>query len=143
MSVLEPYVGASEFDQAGERVVEGQRVMQAAGDVFLGWARHEDQLGVERDYYFRQLWDGKGSADIEDMGPRRLREYAWFCGAALALAHARSGDSAMIAGYLGDDDTFDNALATFSKAYADLNESDHAAHDAAIESGAIEAIRDI
>jgi uncharacterized protein (DUF2252 family) len=142
-SALEPYVGASEFDQAGERVVEGQRVMQTAGDVFLGWARHEDSSGIERHYYFRQLWDGKASADIEDMGPKRLRRYAWFCGATLALAHARSGDPALIGGYLGDDDTFDRAIASFASAYADINEADHAAHDAAISSGRIEAIRDI
>ena len=142
-SVLEPYVGVTEYTQAGERVVEGQRVMQATGDIFLGWAHHENRLGIKRDYYFRQLWDGKGSADIEAMGPRRLREYAWFCGATLALAHARSGDPAVIAGYLGDDDTFDSALATFAKAYAGLNEADHAAHDEAITSGRIEARRDI
>ena len=142
-SVLEPYVGASEFDQAGERVVEGQRTMQATGDVFLGWARITALSDTGRDYYFRQLWDGKTSADVEDMGPKRLRKYAWFCGAALALAHARSGDPALIAGYLGDDDTFDRAIASFAAAYADLNEADYAAHDAAISSGRIEAIRDI
>lgn len=142
-SVLEPYVGASEFAQAGERVVEGQRIMQASGDIFLGWARHADASGVERDYYFRQLWDGKGSADIEQMGPKRLRNYAWFCGCALALAHARSGDPALISGYLGEDDTFDQAIASFAEAYADLNETDHAAHDAAIAAGRIEANRDI
>ncbi len=142
-SVLEPYVGASEFDQAGERVVEGQRIMQAAGDVFLGWSRLSDAEGIDRDYYFRQLWDGKGSADIEDMGPKRLRRYAWFCGATLALAHARSGDPALIAGYVGADDTLDRAIGEFAEAYADINEADHAAHDEAIASGRLEAVRDI
>jgi len=94
-SVLEPYLGASRFAEAGQRVVQGQRLLQTTGDIFLGWARYES---VSRprpfDFYFRQLWDGKGSALVEEMGGRRLTAYAETCGATLALAHARSGDAA-------------------------------------------------
>jgi uncharacterized protein (DUF2252 family) len=143
-SVLEAHVGASEFEQSGRRVVEGQRLMQAASDVFLGWARFHSQV-VDRtvDFYFRQLWDGKGSADVAAMDGRALRRYAELCGGALALAHARTGDAAMISGYLGDDKTFDRAIGEFAVAYADLTESDHATHVAAIDRGDIEAIHDL
>ena len=143
-SVLEPYLGSSTFAQHGERVVQGQRVMQAAGDVFLGWARfHSTVLGRTTDFYFRQLWDGKGSADVETMRGRGLRTYGELCGRTLALAHARTGDAAAISGYLGDDESFDEAIATFADGYADLNDSDHRAHLAAIASGDLTAIRDL
>jgi hypothetical protein len=142
--VLEPYLGASEFALSGERVVQGQRLMQSASDVFLGWAQFESPVADRTvDFYFRQLWDGKGSADVDAMGPNRLRIYAEVCGATLALAHGRTGDAAMIAGYLGDDETFDDAISAFATAYADLNERDHAEHVAAIDSGRIEAARDL
>ena len=138
-SVLEPYTAPSEFEP-GERVVIGQRLVQTMGDIFLGWS-HAD--GIRSDtthyFYFRQMWDGKGSVDVESMGGRRLQRYAATCGSVLAIAHARSGDAAMIAGYLGDDDTFDHAVAQFAHAYADLTEADHAAHLAAIASGRVDA----
>jgi uncharacterized protein (DUF2252 family) len=137
-SVLEPYAGASEFDNDGRRVVEGQQLLQAASDILLGWSRHhlEDR---PVDFYFRQLWDGKGAPDVERLGPKRLARYADLCGAALGLAHARAGDAAAITGYLGDDDTFDRAVAKFASAYADINEADHGRHRAAIAQGRIDA----
>ena len=107
-SVLAPYAGAGEYEQQGERVVQGQRVMQAASDPFLGWATGTGARG--REFYVRQLRDMKGSAVIETMPPARLARYGQICGVTLARAHARSGDAAKIAGYLGDDDTFDRAL---------------------------------
>lgn len=138
-SVLEPYAGASEYDFAGERVVRGQRLMQATGDILLGWSRTDpDQDGRVIDFYLRQLWDGKGSADVDRMGPKRLASYAWYCGAALALAHARTGDGAAIHGYLGEESTADELLADFAEQYADLNERDHAAHQDAITDGRIQ-----
>jgi uncharacterized protein (DUF2252 family) len=137
-SVLEPYLGASEFEEAGERVVRGQRLMQATGDIFLGWSRYHRPDGLEVDFYFRQLWDGKGSADVDQMGPKRLKNYAAHCGGALALAHARTGDAATITGYLGDDRAIDHVLADFAERYADLAENDHAAHLQAIASGRID-----
>ncbi len=137
-SVLEPYAGDSGFEQAGERVVRGQRLMQATGDILLGWSRYQREDQGTVDFYFRQLWDGKGSAEVDDMGPNRLKTYAQYCGGALALAHARSGDdAAMISGYLGDDKTADRVFTRFAERYADLNETDHAAHEAAIESGRV------
>ena len=111
--MLEPYAGPSGWSHAGERVVRGQRAMQAAGDVFLGWASFDTPTGRTVDFYFRQLWDGKGSAEVDQMGPKRLRRYADFCGRTLALAHARTGDGVAIAGYLGDDRTIDDAIADF------------------------------
>ncbi len=140
-SVLEPYAGDSGFEQAGERVVRGQRLLQAAGDILLGWSRYEHD-GQTVDFYFRQLWDGKGSIDVDALGPKPLKIYAGHCGAALALAHARTGDAAMLGGYLGTDSAADHALADFGEAYADLNVGDHAAHDAAIRSGRVDAIDD-
>lgn len=104
-SVLEPYLGQSEFDQAGERVVQGQRLMQSTSDVFLGWARYSSpQRTHPFDFYFRQMWDGKGSLVVEQMDRDMLTRYTHACGATLALAHARSGDAACILGYLGDDE---------------------------------------
>jgi uncharacterized protein (DUF2252 family) len=141
-SVLEPFVGASTLEP-GERVVVGQRLMQTMGDILLGWSHYEDPDTDHRDYfYFRQLWDGKGSIDVDELGSGGLRRYAWLCGASLALAHARAGDAAMIAGYLGDSDAFDLAIAQFSEEYADLNELDHAAHADAVAKGSIVAERD-
>ena len=142
-SVLEPHLGDSKYEIHGERVVKGQRLMQASGDIFLGWSRMDRGDGSSSDFYFRQLWDGKGSAAVEDMDADHLAEYGGACGAALALAHARTGDAATISGYLGDDDTFDRAVGRFAERYADLNGHDHAAHLDAIESGRIEAVRDI
>ncbi len=136
-SVLEPFVGASPYDHPGRRVVEGQRMMQAASDVFLGWVNAEGLDGQERHYYVRQLWDGKGSADVERMSPRELSIYASLCGEALARAHARSGDRAAIASYLGKGETFDRALADFAEAYADQNERDFERVSAAADSGEI------
>jgi uncharacterized protein (DUF2252 family) len=142
-SVLEAHLGASQFEP-GERVVVGQRLMQTMGDILLGWSRYEDlEAGSTEYFYFRQLWDGKGSIEVDEMDGKELRQYARLCGAVLALAHARAGDASTIAGYLGNDDTFDRAIAEFSHAYADLNELDHAAHLHAIASGSITAERDI
>ena len=124
-SVLAPYAGAGEYEQQGERVVQGQRVMQAASDPFLGWATGTG--AGTRDFYVRQLRDMKGSAVIEGMPPARLARYGELCGITLARAHARSGYAAKIAGYLGDDDTFDRALERFAVAYADQNDADYAA----------------
>ena len=111
--------------------------MQAAGDIMLGWVRTSDVDDVERDYYVRQLWDAKGSAQIEFMNPTALAFYAGVCGRTLARAHARAGDSVAIAAYLGGSDRFDRALAQFAEAYADQNERDYAAVLEAAESGRI------
>ena len=124
-SVLAPYAGASEYEHQGERVVHGQRLMQAASDAFLGWVTGTGERG--REFYVRQLRDMKGSAEIETMPPARLALYGELCGATLARAHARTGDAAKITGYLGDDDTFDRALERFAVAYADQNDADYAA----------------
>ncbi|WP_308124017.1 DUF2252 domain-containing protein [Mycolicibacterium xanthum] len=141
-SVLEAHLGPSAFHQAGERVVRGQRLMQSSGDIFLGWSRYERPTD-HRDYYFRQLWDGKGSLAVEDMSPKMLQRYAALCGATLAVAHARTGDPAMIAGYVGDDETFDEVIGEFAEAYADITERDYATHCAAIDRGRIAATRDL
>jgi uncharacterized protein (DUF2252 family) len=138
-SVLEPFLGKTKFRNHGQRVVEGQRLTQAASDVLLGWIRHPGLDGEERDFYIRQLWDGKGSALIELMSPATMAVYAQICGWALARAHARSGDAAAMAGYLGSGDSFDRALASFAEAYADQNERDHHALLAAIRSGRVVA----
>jgi Uncharacterized protein conserved in bacteria (DUF2252) len=132
-SVLEGYAGRSRFKQAGRRVVEGQRLMQAASDIFLGWLTAEGPDGVARDFYVRQLWDGKGSAAIESMDPERMRLYGRLCGWTLARAHARSGDRVAIASYLGKGTAFDDAMAGFAEAYAEQNERDYAGFTAAIE----------
>jgi len=123
-SVLEPYVGASPYRNHGRRVVEGQRLMQAASDVFLGWVATKGLDGERRCFYVRQLWDGKGSVEIERMSPPGLTLYASLCGETLARAHARSGDRIAIASYLGKGEAFDKALARFAEAYADQNERD-------------------
>jgi uncharacterized protein (DUF2252 family) len=141
-SVLEPYVGASPYEHPGRRVVEGQRLMQAASDVFLGWVSAEGLDGRQRSFYVRQLWDGKGSADVERMSARDLSVYASLCGEALARAHARSGDRFAIASYLGKGDAFDEAMARFAESYADQNERDYERVAAAAASGEIEARSD-
>lgn len=138
-SVLEPYVGESPYDNHGRRVVEGQRLMQAAGDIFLGWVEVEGFDGRERCFYVRQLWDGKGSADLERMSVRDLGSYAALCGEALARAHARSGDRFAIAAYLGRGDVFDKAMARFAESYADQNERDFERVTAAVAEGEIQA----
>jgi uncharacterized protein (DUF2252 family) len=140
-SVLERFAGRSEFSNQGQRVVEGQRLMQAASDIFLGWM-HEP-LGLDdrraRDLYLRQLWDSKISLDIDGMQASEMALYSKLCGWTLARAHARSGDSLAIAGYLGSSDAFDRAIADFAESYADQNERDHAALLDAIDSGRVEA----
>jgi uncharacterized protein (DUF2252 family) len=130
-SVLAPFAGASEYDNQGRRVVEGQRVMQAASDILLGWLRVNEE-GADRDYYVRQLWDWKTSATVEEMRPRDMRTYGEMCAWALARAHARSGDPIAIGAYLGSGDVFDRALADFAERYADQNERDYAAFAAAV-----------
>jgi len=137
-SVLAPHVGASRFSNQGRRVVEGQRLMQAASDIFLGWIRTTGLDGRERDFYVRQLWDWKVSADVEAMEPETLGAYGRLCGATLARAHARCGDAVAIAAYLGSGDAADRALADFAETYADQNERDHAALLTAIEAGRLE-----
>ena len=127
-SVLEPHLGASAFANHGQRVVEGQRLMQASSDILLGWSRLEETRGgVPRDFYVRQLWDWKVSADFDVATPKELELYAGVCGWTLARAHACSGDRLAIAAYLGKSDVFDRAIAEFAVAYADQNERDHAA----------------
>ncbi len=138
-SVLEPYAGASRYKNHGRRVVEGQRLMQAASDIFLGWCPALGLDGRDRDFYVRQLWDWKRSAEVETLTPRGLDVYARMCGWTLARAHARSGDRVAIASYLGAGDSFDQAIAGFSESYADQGERDHAALVAAIDSGRIAA----
>jgi len=139
-SVLEAHLGASSVANHGQRVVEGQRLMQAAGDTFLGWIHIDAGLdGKGRDFYIRQLWDWKASADLETILPRGLGIYARLCGWTLARAHARSGDRIAIAAYLGGGKVFDDAVAEFSIAYADQNDRDFAALAEAVRSGRIEA----
>ncbi|HWH95135.1 MAG TPA: DUF2252 domain-containing protein [Baekduia sp.] len=138
-SVLEPFLGRSGFSNHGKRVVEGQRLMQAASDLMLGWIRVDGIDGVGRDFYVRQLWDQKGSANVETMGPRTMTAYAQLCGWTLAKAHARSGDPVAIASYLGSGSSFDRALATFAETYADQNERDYAAMREAVDTGRLSA----
>ena len=138
-SVLEPFLGKSAFAKHGQRVVEGQRLTQAASDIMLGWLRVTAYDGVSRDFYVRQLWDGKGSALVEAMDPPAMSMYAGLCGRALAKAHARSGDAIAIASYLGASDSSDRALASFAEAYADQNERDYHALREAVASGRLAA----
>jgi uncharacterized protein (DUF2252 family) len=139
-SVLEPFTGAGRFKQQGRRVVEGQRLMQAASDIFLGWVTATGIDGKQRDFYIRQLWDGKGSAEIESMNPTTMGIYAKLCGWTLARAHARSGDRIAIASYLGKGDGFDRAMCDFAEAYADQNEHDFEEFETAIEKGRLKAV---
>jgi uncharacterized protein (DUF2252 family) len=124
-SVLEPHTEDSPYANHGERVVEGQRLLQASSDILLGWFAAPDIHGVERHFYVRQLWDGKLSPDYEAMGPRELAVFAELCGRTLARAHARSGDPVAISAYLGTGDTFDEAIAEYSLAYARQNDLDY------------------
>jgi uncharacterized protein (DUF2252 family) len=138
-SVLEAHVGASQYRNHGRRVVEGQRLMQAAGDIFLGWCPAVGADGNPRDFYVRQLWDWKLSADVDSMSPFAFELYARLCGWTLARAHARSGDRVAIAAYLGGSDSFDGAIAEFAETYAEQSERDHAALVAAIDEGRLAA----
>ncbi len=138
-SVLERFLGKNTFENHGHRVVEGQRLMQAATDIFLGWERSVAPDGVKRDFYFRQLWDWKASADIETMLPQGFAIYGQMCGWTLARAHARSGDAIAISSYLGGSDTFDRAMVEFANSYADQNAHDHQALVEAVAGGVIEA----
>ncbi len=131
-SVMEPFLGKSGFAQHGQRVVEGQRLTQSASDIFLGWERTRGLDDLSHDYYFRQLWDWKASADVATMPPEMLKVYAQLCGYALARAHARTGDAVAISGYLGQGKVLGAAMARFASAYADQNERDHATLVAAI-----------
>jgi uncharacterized protein (DUF2252 family) len=138
-SALEPYVGRSKYAKHGERVVNGQRLIQAAPDIFLGWDRIQIANDTPKDYYVRQLWDWKVSAVIETMTPRMMVFYAKMCAWSLARAHVRSGDQIAIAAYLGKNETFDRAIAEFSVAYANQNERDYAALVEAAKVGRIKA----
>jgi uncharacterized protein (DUF2252 family) len=136
-SVLEPYLGKSPFTSHGQRVVEGQRLVQAASDILLGWLTTVGLDGVKRDFYVRQLWDAKGSALLDVIEPGAFEFYARVCGWTLAKAHARSGDPVAIASYLGTSRVFDRALAEFAEAYADQNERDYDALQQATASGRV------
>jgi len=135
-SVLEPYAGKSPYDNQGQRIVMGQRLMQSSSDIFLGWVR--GRRGY--DFFVRQLRDMKMSVPLEGLTAVQLNRYAQLCGWTLARAHAKSGDAATISGYLGKGDTFDEALGKFALAYADQNEKDHAALVKAVNSGRLEAL---
>jgi uncharacterized protein (DUF2252 family) len=134
-SVLEPYAGASIFPNHGQRVVNGYRLMQPASDMFLGWSH-----GPERHFFLRQLRDIKISLRVETFGRAEMDIYAAWCGRALALSHARSGNSVTLSGYMGKSDAFDQAIADFSMAYADQNESDHATLQQAVKQGKVQAV---
>jgi uncharacterized protein (DUF2252 family) len=136
-SVYEEYLGPSRTAQHGQRVVEGQRVMQAASDILLGWTQ-VNVRGHQTDFYVRQMWDWKESADISVMDADAMTVYAQMCGWTLARAHARSGDRVALAGYLGTDDKFDKAMVAFAEAYADQNAKDYKALQDAASAGRIE-----
>jgi hypothetical protein len=138
-SVLERFVGKGAYTNQGERVVAGQRLMQATSDIFLGWDRTEGIDGARRDFYFRQLRDWKGSADTETMRPQGMVDYARVCGQTLARCHARSGDGIAIASYMGKSAAFDQALVAFAETYADQNDQDYQALRTAVQTGRITA----
>jgi uncharacterized protein (DUF2252 family) len=138
-SVLSRHLGKSEYNNQGQRVVAGQQLMQQASDIFLGWQHTTGIDGSERDFYVRQLRDWKGSVLVDALQPKGMRLYAELCGWCLARAHARSGDRIAISGYLGEEDTFDQAVADFSDKYAELNARDHAALAEAIASGRVDS----
>jgi uncharacterized protein (DUF2252 family) len=142
-SVLEPYLGASEFANHGERVVRGQRLSHAALDVFLGWQRSEGLDGNEHDFYIRQLWDWKASVDLSTMNESGLHAYTRACGWSLARAHARSGDRLAIGAYLGRGPNFDRAIARFATAYANQNDLDHQRLAEAVSAGEVDAEHDV
>jgi uncharacterized protein (DUF2252 family) len=135
-SVLEPYCGANPYDHAGQRVVVGQRAMQAAGDMFLGWTTGTGERKIQ--FYIRQLSDAKIKPVIEVMKPTNLKNYAGLCGTVLARAHARSGDPVVLTGYMGQSTAFEDAIADFSVSYAEQNEKDHAALLKAIRAGRVQ-----
>lgn len=136
-SVLQPYIKAKRHKNQGERVVVGQRLMQAQSDILLGWARGEGLTGARTDYYFRQLHDWKGSFPVEEMTPSAMEVYGEMCGWTLARAHARAGDRIAIAAYLGASDAFDEAMVPLARAYADQTERDHRALRRAIRDGRV------
>jgi hypothetical protein len=138
-SALEQFVGASEYDNGGQRVVTGQRLMQAVSDIFLGWIRLTGVDGVRRDFYLRQLRDWKGSLEVETIRPEGMVAYGELCGWTLARAHARTGDPVAVAAYLGRGPSFDQAVLSFAESYADQNERDHQALLDAIASGRVAA----
>jgi uncharacterized protein (DUF2252 family) len=139
-SVLEDYVGKSDVHNCGERVVNGQHLMQASSDIFLGWCHVSSGLdGRERDFYGRQLKDWKGSVEPSTMLPQGMEIYGQMCGWTLARAHARSGDRVAIAAYLGSSDSFDQAVGRFAEAYAEQNERDYEALVEAVKSGRLQA----
>ena len=142
-SVLEPYLGSSEFQNHGERVVRGQRISHAASDIFLGWQRSMGLDGVEHDFYVRQLWDWKASIDLSTMSESGLHAYARACGWSLARSHARSGDRVAIAAYLGGGSAFERAIARFSTVYADQNELDYQRLADAVATGDVIAERGV
>jgi uncharacterized protein DUF2252 len=136
-SVLAEYAGASRYEHQGQRVVAGQRMMQAAGDIFLGWQTVQGIDGGVRDFYVRQLYDWKGIAVAEQMIPDGMLRFGELCGHSLARSHARSGDRIAIAEYLGAGDVFDQAMVQFAESYADQNERDHAALVDAVRTGRV------
>jgi hypothetical protein len=138
--VLEPFAGRSVHLRKGQRVVEGQRSIQSASDPLLGWYRLRALDGRMHDFYVRQLWDGKASIDVSHLDAEGLATYAATCGWTLARAHARTGHRISIAAYLGDDDEFDESIATFAATYADVTQDDHARLVAAIGSGRLPAV---
>ena len=142
-SVLEPYLGASEFENHGERVVRGQRISVVASDVFLSWQRSRGLDGKEHDFYVRQLWDWKASADLSTLSESGLLAYTRACGWSLARMHARSGDRLAIAAYLGAGEKFDRATARFSAAYADQNERDYERLVEAAAAGEVPVMRGV
>ena len=142
-SVLAPYLGRSRYQNDGRRVVEGQRLMQAAGDILLGWFRTTGVDGVSRDFYVRQLWDSKGSANLETADEAFLAGYGQLCGWTLARAHARSGDPIAIASYLGAGGSFDEAMAAFAESYSEVNERDHEALVHAVQTGRVTALEGV
>ena len=138
-SVLAPYAGTTGFESEGRRVVEGQRLMQAASDHMLGWYRLLAWDGQYRDFYVRQLWDGKASIEVANLTPKGLRVYGESCGWTLARGHARSGDRIALAAYLGENEKFDRAITAFASAYAETNEQDHTRLQEAVDSGRLSA----
>jgi uncharacterized protein (DUF2252 family) len=142
-SVLARYIGRSQYTNHGQRVVAGQLLMQAESDIFLGWTHVTGPDGVDHDYYVRQLKDWKFSAPIEQMNPSGMAIYARMCGWSLARAHARSGDRIALAAYLGRTDKFDQAIADFAEKYADQNDRDYAAFQAAVKDGRAQTTTDI
>jgi uncharacterized protein (DUF2252 family) len=142
-SVLERFLGSGGYTNAAERVVSGERLMQASSDILLGWLRSVGPDGREGDYYVRQLRDWKASANLESMSPQLLADYGRSCAHFLARAHARTGDRAAIAGYLGSSDAADVALTRFAEAYAQQNARDYAALRDAVDAGRVSAQQDL